>query len=423
VPKKRKPPHRKGLSGNPRRRAAQLGPPIDDRAGTVELARKMADSPRPAPWWAQSHRRVLARTRSLAWPSDPGGIEELTCQVVGDELYDQLRAKVTGLHLSAWLRDLITATGTVARSAGTADRSALWALQRGLALITPSEPPGNYFFDIEDPLEVARAEAAATAGMLGETWLLGAEPAGEPLLARDVYGSRFLLTAPFAYAADGMVDHWYAWDVDTCWLGMTLNAGPFSSHEAALKEWRDAVGPAAADAVFTPCPQDLMTSLLPTEPMSNTFDGAEPLPVAREYYRMRRRAHAIATPPDGDAVKIVDPDGLVNEFGRWYRSRHGDFPSVVRASADLIADQWGPVRSVPDDRVSRGCSPHRIRQTATLIRDARLAEGTNAALKLLPEWTQWCIDSTGLTGEPAERALQAAVAGSSDDEGPFRVRE
>jgi hypothetical protein len=75
--------------------------------------------------------------------------------------------------------------------------------------------------------------------------------------------------------------------------------------------------------------------------------------------------------------------------------------------------------------VSRGCSPHRIRQTGILLRD----QGPVAALELLPEWTRWCIDQSGIGGEHAERSLQTAIAeavprpSQPEVEGPFRVRE
>jgi hypothetical protein len=388
VPKKKGKPSqrsRQGLSGNPQRRAAQLESP------------------------------VLSRACSLAWPSDPGGIEELTCQLLGDSQ-------------PAGLGALIVAAGTAARmTAGTGAGRALWALQQGLALITPSSPPVVGLPNAEDPLEMARAEVARTAEMLGVGWLSAARLAGAPLLARDVYGSRFLLTAPFSYSASQSADqpfspapseppdHWYAWDIDVCWLGRTLYAGTFATDEAALKDWRDAVG--VPEAVLVPCPPDLMTGLL-RPLLSDEYESREPRPILREYYRMRRRARDIATLPD--SVEIVDPDEMVSEFSRWYHSLHGAVPPAVRSAADIIADQWGPVHAVPDERVSRGCSPHRIRQTATLIGDAR------GALELLPEWTRWCIDSTGLTGQAAERALETATAsanGVSVDEGHWRVRE
>ena len=71
--------------------------------------------------------------------------------------------------------------------------------------------------------------------------------AGEPLVARDAYGSRFLVTVPFGYGqAQGgsreQPDHWYAWDIDWCWTDMVVGAGVTGSAAEALREWQDAVG-------------------------------------------------------------------------------------------------------------------------------------------------------------------------------------
>ena len=78
-----------------------------------------------------------------------------------------------------------------------------------------------------DPFETALAEAEKVAklaadrevepgpGQLADGW----RPAGEPLVARDVYGSRRLVMAPFS--CDGRApDHWYAWDIDLCWIAV-----------------------------------------------------------------------------------------------------------------------------------------------------------------------------------------------------------
>ena len=56
--------------------------------------------------------------------------------------------------------------------------------------------------------------------------------------------------------------------------------------------------------------------------------------------------------------------------------------------------------------------------------------------RLLPEWTQWCIDGTGLGGDAAARSREAARSAASalvhdqdeepaaeDDKAPFRRQE
>jgi hypothetical protein len=125
------------------------------------------------------------------------------------------------------------------------------------------------FPDIKSPLETALAEADRFAklaadrevepslGHLADGW----RPAGEPLTARDVYGSRRLVMAPFSYDG-GAADHWYAWDIDLCWIDVDAGAGVFASAKEALGEWRNAVGPAASGTVLSPCPPGMTAQLL-----------------------------------------------------------------------------------------------------------------------------------------------------------------
>jgi hypothetical protein len=73
---------------------------------------------------------------------------------------------------------------------------------------------------------------------------------------------------------------------------------------------------------------------------------------------------------------------------------------------------------------------------AHLIRDSYFADYANAALRLLPEWTEWCIEQSGLDGAAAARSREAARAAASvlvddgdderageDGEEPFRRPE
>ena len=278
--------HRQGLSGNPQRRAEQLaqdrraGQGLSvfrhsqtdpDRAAFRELAYRFAGGALPEPWWRESHERILARARALTWPARLVDLETQACQIIGDEFYDRLGSRVTGLHPVQWLRALAEETGAALRAAlaqGADDWQKLWALLCGLALAAPRTPAGAVeetvggkfpeFPDIGYPLETALAEAekfAALAagrgvepglGRLADGW----RPAGQPLVASDVYGSRRLVMAPFS-CDGGAPDHWYAWDIDLCWMDMIVGAGVFASAGDALREWRDAVGTAASGAVLS----------------------------------------------------------------------------------------------------------------------------------------------------------------------------
>jgi hypothetical protein len=102
---------------------------------------------------------------------------------------------------------------------------------------------------------------------------------------------------------------------------------------------------------------------------------------------------------------------------------------------DLILYEWGP-GAHPEEHSRYACSPHRIEMAARLIRDVYLPDHANAALGLLPEWTQWCIGQSGLTGDFAARSRAAALTeaaslvydkapgpAANQNEPPFRRQE
>jgi hypothetical protein len=73
---------------------------------------------------------------------------------------------------------------------------------------------------------------------------------------------------------------------------------------------------------------------------------------------------------------------------------------------------------------------------ARLIRDGYIPGYANVALRLLPEWTQWCIGQSGLNGDLAARSRTAALTEAAAlvdeetntsavgrDEAPFRRQE
>src|SRR5260370_12258824 len=123
------------------------------------------------------------------------------------------------LHPAQWLRALAEETGAALRASvadGTGDWRQLWALLCGLALTVP---PGDTqsetaklararFPDIKDPWVTALAEAGKAAKLLADRGLAsglrhladGSPAAGDPLVACDADGSRFLLVASCGYA-------------------------------------------------------------------------------------------------------------------------------------------------------------------------------------------------------------------------------
>ena len=443
--------HRQGLSGNPQRRTQQLRQKqltAHGQPALLELAYRLAGGAGAEPWWRESHERIAARARDLSWPSRLADLETQVCQIVGDEFYDRLQSPGIGFHPAQWLRALAEETGTALRTAlaqGSDDWQKLWALLCGLALTSPQTPADaadetarEIFPDIKYPYETALAEVDKAAKLMadrglepGGAWTAeDSRPTGEPLAARDVYGSRFLLTAPFGYDGDAP-DHWYAWDIDFCWMDVVVGAGMFASAEDALREWRSAVGPTASAAALSPCAAEMTASLLAscltTGVLADMLDGAEPRELIREYYRLRRRARDLVGPAAADAgLSSFDFSHVDQVFLRWYAARHDDMAAKATAGAlGTILEEWGPGKS-PDERSFYACSPHRIEVTARLIRDAYLADYANDALRLLPEWTEWCIEHGGLDGNAAARSREAAQSAASqlvDDEDDEPVAE
>jgi hypothetical protein len=457
---------RQGISGNPRRRAEQLAQrrlAIAD-SPLRDLANALAGGAQPGPWWGESHERILAAARALTWPSRLVDLETQACRIVGDEFYEQLNTQSAGFNPPQWLRALAEETGAELRASvagGAGDWGQLWALVCGLALTVP---PGDtqsetaklvraQFPDIKDPYVTARAEAGEAAKLLADYGLAsgieypadGSRPAGDRMVACDAYGSRFLLVAPFGYDGEAP-DHWYAWDIDSCWILTVVGAGVFGSAQDALAEWQHAVGPAAAGTALSPCGPEttarLLASCLQTGPMSDMLEGSEPRDLIREYYRLRRRAHSLAgsvgaTVADAGAASSGgdDPDPVREAFLGWYAARHDDVTQDAADAVDTILQEWGP-RAHPGERSLYACSPHRIEMAARLIRDGYLPDHANAVLRLLPEWTQWCIGQSGLTGDFAGRSRAAALTeaaalvdeetrepAAERDEAPFRRQE
>ena len=214
----------------------------------------------------------------------------------------------------------------------------------------------------------------------------------------------------------------------------------FGSAQDALAEWQHAVGPAAGTALSPSPPETtarLLAPCLETGPLSDMLQGSEPLELIREYYRLRRRARSLTSSAGAVAASSGGDDhGPVREaFLGWYAARHDEVPQDAADAADTILQEWGPPAH-PGEGSRYACSPHRIEMAAHLIREGYFPGYANAALGLLPEWTQWCIGQSGLTGDFAARSRAAALTeaaaladeetrdpAANQNEAPFRRQE
>ena len=422
--RKRKPDRRrpsKGLSGNPQRRAQQLtGPDAGDgpRQPAVRPSGGAGGGRSAWAWWAESHETVLAQARAARWPSRLLDIEDLAGQLAGDEFQARVAAEARGAAPAAWLAALADkAMDAVAAdlAEGGQDWPRLWAFCCGLADDQGAEK-------LETAAALFAAHAVTPVPALPVPWYQPTEGSAV-LVARDAYGDRFLVAAPFSDPArPATVDHWYAWDLDWCWSGLVVAAGVYDSADAARTEWQAAVGPAAATAEFSPCPPDLGRRLLvPAQPGSSQFEtvfGDEPVQFFRELPRLSRRAAALTEsmgrlrPGPRSGGQADDRNAAIDDFLDQHTGHAWNAPGdrdVAEDALELILSEWGP-DVPPDEPAFYACSPHRTESTAAILRDSYDPDSVNQALLLLPDWVQWCARKTKLGTEFADRALSAARA-------------
>ena len=381
--------------------------------------------------------------RAVEWPTRLLDIEALSGQIAGDEFYERLNAPGpgTGLTPAGWLQALAEAAIKAMGADFTADGKEwpkLWAFCCGLAGEESLE-------ELEAWADVIAERGLAPVPGIPVPWY---QPTAgtDVLVARDAYGARFLLIAPFSDPSQPAdPDHWYAWDIDWCADGLVVAAGAYGSTAEALAEWRVFAGPSAATAELASCPPELGIRLLDPaladSVQAESVLGDEPAEFLREIPRLSRRAGALTTSlghllSDEPFSPLAGSlDSAIEDFLDWH-TEHADKSPDVRDGAaealELLLAEWGP-DVPPDERAFYACSPHRIQACASILRDSYEPDWVNRALSLLPDWTRWCASKTGLGAEAAERARAAARAEAAilasetrtftGDDAPFRRPE
>lgn len=241
---------------------------------------------------------------------------------------------------------------------------------------------------------------------------------GPVLWARDIYGSRWAVVAPFA-SADG-ADRWYLWDVDTCgYEVVTVHSGFHPSTESAVAAWRESVGHAAAGAAaLTPVDdRETLGDLLRGEVEGIRFGGEDQQQHA-EFLRSRRlgrTAREAARGLRGHAPERLTADDAKARFAQRLRQigypggTAGDGEQTDPAGADELAtemaDSWSP-RHHPT--LYPFCSPHKVALTVLFLRDYYRDDFAAELVAVLPEWTRFLAEHTGMAAELTERCLAYA---------------
>ena len=208
----------------------------------------------PGPGGASPIERILAAARALTWPSRLVDLETQACQIVGDEFYERLNSQLTGLHPPQWLRALAEETGAALR-ASVASRHRRLAAAVGAAVRAGADGTARRHRERDreaGPRALPRHQGSLRdrAGRSGPGRQAAGRPragfsaAGNP--ARRLPGGRgppgrarrvrqpVPARGPVRLRHGEAPDHWYAWDIDSCWILTVAGAGVFGSAEDAL---------------------------------------------------------------------------------------------------------------------------------------------------------------------------------------------
>ncbi|NUP50334.1 MAG: hypothetical protein HOW97_23950, partial [Catenulispora sp.] len=257
-------------------------------------------------------------------------------------------------------------------------------------------------------------------------------PTGPALWCRDVFGTRFGITAPFT-APEGP-DRWYLWDIDACsGEAYTVGAGYFPTSAQAFSAWQEAVGPdAAARSHLEPISDaDLADRILP---LAGELDlGGESESQYAEFHRCRRLAHELrvselrgdttGTGPAPQGPETVN-DPWIAEFANW-RAKHrpgqkvvpDDFPSDGEPlTDDQVYDELAFIwisDEIPG--LAHTCSPHRIALTSRSIGDLYDTETADVLRRLLPDLATWLAERAALPPHAADRVRACAERAARSD--------
>lgn len=253
---------------------------------------------------------------------------------------------------------------------------------------------------------------------------------GPVLWARDVYGTRWAVVAPFSSV--GGPDRWYLWDVDTCGYEIvTVHSGFHPTAESAVAAWRESVGNAAAGAAALTVVDDAETlgALLRGE-VEGLRIGGEDQEQYAEFLRSRRLGRtareAVGKTRGRPSVRLTTDDARERFAQRLRQLGHHDGPAGADegpAGADdlagELADSWSP-RDHPT--LYPFCSPHKVAVAVLHLRDFYKDDFAAELVAVLPEWIRFLAEHTAMTAELTERCLAYASGelqfpGILDDQG------
>lgn len=249
----------------------------------------------------------------------------------------------------------------------------------------------------------------------------GPSVTGSVLWTRDVYGSRFGITATFS--TPDAPDRWYLWDIDACaFKPCNVHSAYYPTPEHALAAWQAGVGElAAAHTAFTEVDDPgLLMELLPSEE-GILRPGGENTDQFAEYHRGMRLAEAariaVMSLSDPEPETYLDAATAATQFAAWLREhRAGEpgqpdqpdqpQPAELDEMITELANSW---QISSPDALYPTCSPHRVAMTVLHLRDYYLDDFAAQLVALLPDWVRWLAARNGTPAELAERCQPYAL--------------
>jgi hypothetical protein len=240
---------------------------------------------------------------------------------------------------------------------------------------------------------------------------------GPVLWARDAYGTRRAVVAPFA-SVDGP-DRSYLWDVDTCgYEVVTVHSGFYPSAESAVAAWRASVGHAAAGAALTVAEDaETLAALLHGE-LEEIRSGGEDQEQHAEFLRSRRLgriAREAAGRVRGRTSVRLTADDAKERFAQRLRQlgyhdgtasdAQDEGPAGASELAAEMAESWSPA---DHPTLYPFCSPHKVAAAILHLRDFYKDEFAAELVAVLPEWIRFLAERTGMTADLTERCLAYA---------------
>lgn len=351
-------------------------------------------------------------------------LEDELCRRIGARLWEWDDAPIEADHVTPYRfgADLVPAAAEAVAAALSAQVDGWrepWRVLAALARVVPESSDG--FPGLVRDLRRAPGGKALPPAV--------DQPAvrGEVLWTRDVYGSRFGVTAAFG-TPDGP-DRWYLWDIDACgFKPFAVHTGFYSSQAEALAAWRAGVGDVAAAGITFTTVDDywLLRGLLPAEE-GFLRSGGESLDQLTEYHRSRRLAEAAldvapaGTPPPAHQERQERAAATGAEFAAWLRNRRDDLPEPDELSArtEELASSWA-FDSPPE--LYHTCSPHRVALTVTHLHNYYQDDFAADLVALLPDWVAWLATRTGAAPELVERCQPYARGEIHPDVGDDDIR-